>query len=287
HPVVRVGGDVVHRGAGGGVADDVVVRPVVDRDPVAEVGRDLVAIHLVGGRRGPVDPAAVGVVVRDEVALAGRPAPDQVVGPLAFDAKLVAEVRPRGRVGADVVVLHAVAVAQDVDAAATVGGDDVAVAGCRTADGVKACVGGDDTGGVARGGLAGDVGADEVAGHSVAARVLQVNAPAREVADDQAPHGRTAAGEGEAVPAAAQQAAVQDNLEAGVVEGSGGVDGGSRLGVAVDGHRCADGRQGGLRLDGVGTRRAVVAGVGRGDDEHDFVAGVVGCEDRLAQRARA
>src|SRR5262249_17290631 len=149
----------------------------------------------------------------------------------------------------DEVVLHGVAVAVEVDAVEeAAAGDEVAVPECRTADGVEASVEGIDTTVVVFfAELAGDVGAEEVARHGVAARVGQVDAKAREVSDDQAPHGRVAGGDLEAVLVAVKEAAVQDDLELSVVGGGGGVDRGPRLRVAVDGHRLADDRQGGRR----------------------------------------
>src|SRR5262249_40349901 len=145
-------------------------------------------------------------------------------------------------------------------------------------------VDGEDTAAVARGDLAGDVGAEEVAGHGVAARVVQVDTRTREVLDDQASHRRTAGGEEKAVLVVVQKAAVQDDLELSVVGAGGRVDRGPWLRVAVDGQRLGEGRQGGRRLDGVYVR---LAGQG-GDGEHDPVAGCpkgVGQQNRLAQRA--
>src|SRR5262249_43796061 len=80
-----VGGDVIHRGASGKGADEVIVRPLIDRDPVALVERDLVAVYYIEARRGQ-EEEPVTEVACDEVALAGQPAPDQVVGPLDLDA---------------------------------------------------------------------------------------------------------------------------------------------------------------------------------------------------------
>ena len=143
------------------------------------IGADEVALdHTASGL--PVDPDA-GTAVTCDLVVAHDRVVATVADPYAFIG--IGESGAAGRVGADTVVAHGVAVgslAVDGDTVVAVAGDHVALdrGGAANRVAARAAVQRYAVGGIAASERAGGVSADEVAGDAVASNlgVLQVNA---------------------------------------------------------------------------------------------------------------
>src|SRR5262245_44815710 len=156
-----------------------------------DIGANEVALHLVLARVAAVELNAVPAVARDDVAGPDRRPPDKLSGQGVADEyaiEVIAQTVSAGDIGANEFALHLVAVhanAIDLNAVPAVARDDVAGTGRRPPNKVKGPADEHPIEVIAQTVSAGDIGANEVALHSVT-QAANLNAVAVVARDDVA-----------------------------------------------------------------------------------------------------